>query len=464
MTTQGPDDTPRDPLFEELVTYRQELVPEEKAEADYAPLGLTWNPFPVAGIATGSELMPPIREHDVEVIKAFITSTFVQTEFGGMTIVGDYGMGKTHLMRYLVDVINRTLGTAEGRPALAVYVENPGLTARDVIHRIVEEIGEERIVKYVWQLIIHSIEESCDDRNTFYAKFGARQAPLPEHDKLTQEHASGTIFAPPCRANYKEFLRLFREMGGNADRLREFAIATIRDTVSEHHAGVAQLYVDLLMPDSRKGDQSWDTLAGLGRTKELENKERIFMRSVINLLRQQRYSHLYVFLDEMEDVAGDRFSKMKRSEYLTTLRILVDREVRHMSLVVSLNEEALNEVRRSVGALADRLARWQIVLTALHMDECQELIKRYVARAASSQRPGDPYFPFTTAAIEALRLVSQGNTRTFLTSCQRLLKTAVERDGNLPLTGQHVQDYLDVEPADAEGSNGRLEEGAQHDL
>ena len=137
------DMTGPDSLEQALADLRAEAdVQAATTEERYARLGLNFNPFPIAGIATGSRLMPPIRDEHVERVIAFIQSTYLQKEFGGLAIIGDYGMGKTHLMRYLVDMINRMLGSQQARPALAVYVENPGLTARDIIHRIVEEIGE----------------------------------------------------------------------------------------------------------------------------------------------------------------------------------------------------------------------------------------------------------------------------------------------------------------------------------
>src|ERR1700733_10848849 len=99
-------------LLEELKTLREEIGKDNR----YSKLKLRFNPFPAAAIAQFTQF-DPVDDSIREQINYFIKVTYQKGEneqigqYAGLTIVGEYGYGKTHLMKYVEGVI-RSLNDA----------------------------------------------------------------------------------------------------------------------------------------------------------------------------------------------------------------------------------------------------------------------------------------------------------------------------------------------------------------
>ena len=84
---------------------------KERIKETSSHLGLKFNPFPAA--IAKYVTFPPLDDEINSKINNFISSTYTISgddgtigQYAGLTIVGDYGYGKTHLMRYIQWLIN----------------------------------------------------------------------------------------------------------------------------------------------------------------------------------------------------------------------------------------------------------------------------------------------------------------------------------------------------------------------
>ena len=96
----------------------------------YKNLNLSYNPFSAAGISRDYNILPIVDTLTLESIIAFFTSSLNHAknghdqEYQGLTIEGDYGMGKTHIMKFFIQEIKKF---AENKqyPLFPVYIPHP---------------------------------------------------------------------------------------------------------------------------------------------------------------------------------------------------------------------------------------------------------------------------------------------------------------------------------------------------
>jgi hypothetical protein len=197
---------------DDLVEFSEEIIEEVakeiKIDKDYSIIGLRFNPFPPAGIPR-YPFLPPLDPEAKNTIKNFITSTYSNyakedfVSYAGLAIVGDYGMGKTHLMMYtkrLIDLLNEK---RDKFSAATCFVYRPEDTPQRVVHRIIEEIGLDTIRKYVWKILIDEFQK---DTVFFYNKFKPKGTLLAFEDSTNHWDK---LFEEPTKSNYLDFLRKF---------------------------------------------------------------------------------------------------------------------------------------------------------------------------------------------------------------------------------------------------------------
>jgi hypothetical protein len=346
--------------FEELGEAIIKEVKEIKIEKDYSILGLKFNPFPPAGIPHYPFLpfLPPLDPGDNGTIQNFITSTYSTYEkeefinYAGLAIVGDYGMGKTHLMEYTKILIEWLNEKKDKFSAATCFIDRPEESPQRVIHHIVEQIGPDTIRKYVWRILI---DEFQMDGVSFYEKFRPRQQTWDQTPSGRKDNKWDKLFAEPTRSNYLEFLKNFREMQGDLKLLQEVAREIIKRKIILDET-LADRYLSLIFPE-KKADTSWEILAGYISAKDLQRKEVKFLNSIVRILRENGFNLLYVFIDEFEDVSKIKGAKL--TNYLTTLNTLINNE-RSWAVITSLTEDALDKIKVESVPLYDRLTSYKL--------------------------------------------------------------------------------------------------------
>ena len=394
----------------------EELKKEEIIEKNYSSLGLKFNPFPVAGLPR--YLLRPLDDEVSEKISHFIRSTYTREEYGGLAIVGEYGMGKTHLMKYIQFLIDELTRHKEiDFTAVTCFIDRPEDTPQKVIHKVVEEIGLDNIRKYIWKILIDKFEED----KAFYEKFRSKGTLL-----LQSKEEWDNLFEEPVKSNYLEFLKQFRDVGGNFKKLQEHARDIIKEEIVRDSA-LADRYLNLILfAEEKEAEVSWDILAGYISKKDVQRKEIMFLRSIVEILRRVGFKQLYVFIDEFEDISLLKGARL--TNYLLTLNTLINRE-RKWAVTVSLTENTLKIIKEKSPPLYDRLTSYEVILRSLSEEKSKKLLINYLNLAR--ERDEDSFSPFSEESIKEMFRISRGNYRSFILLAHNAIEVALNENKEL---------------------------------
>lgn len=407
--------------------FTDEIIQElkrKKPTKEYESLNLNFNPFPAAGLPRLVDSLPPLDKSETEKIMNFIRSTYMspkRQDYAGLTVVGEYGMGKTHLMKYIKDIIEKLSSmTVEERKdlrfsAVTCFIDKPDDSPQLVIHKIIEQIGLDNIRKYIGKILL---DEFKKDKVSFHNKFQSSQATLfdnkPDWDKLFEE---------PAISNFLEFISRFKKVRGDIASLQEAARQIINKKVVQDTT-LADRYLDLVF-EEKKANASWDVLAGYIMNRNMQRKEVMFLNSIVDILHHVGFHQLYVFVDEFEDVS--KLNRTKLSNYLITLNTLINRQAR-WAMVVSLTKDALGKIKEESVPLHDRLTTYSLRLNPLTDIKAKQMITNYLNMAREKEQ--NSHAPFSDEAIKEMLKTTRGNYRSFILLAHKAVNIAAQQNKN----------------------------------
>lgn len=400
-----------------------ERIEREEKEGQPSPSGLLYNPFPVTGLSgSGDErAIPPVEPGITDQVQEFLTSAIRSSQFVGMTVVGDFGFGKTHLLRWIEYVINSSTAKARGQVVRAYYVSNPGIRPMDVLMAVTRVIGEEEFRKMIWSIIASDLEERFEGSGVP----GLRSAlgdDTPQSSLFgVPEESWRNLADPESLANLGTFLVRYRDTYLPPRKLREYAIRTLA-TVAQNRI-VTNALVSMLLDDDAQAFSSWTSLTSSETQRRLGVPQQDYFRSIVGIVRKNGIGSIFLLIDEFEDVVGVRLSVRERAEYLATLRLLFDDRPEGLAAVVAMTPRAWEVTKETYPAFPDRF-RSEIQLGPLNQVRAELMVKRYLglARSGGDQERSDSLVPFTAAAIATLVKLANGNVRAFLSACYRVLQ------------------------------------------
>jgi len=397
----------------ELIDELLRDLKKQKLEKNFPQFKLRFNPFPLAGLPRFP--LPPLDLEIVDKIRHFVVSTYSEGEYGGLTIVGDYGMGKTHLLRFIQSLIEGLTKKAQKEKmdfsAVTCFIDRPEDSPQRVVHKIIEDIGYDKIRKYVWKIVI---EKLGNEPTSFREKYKPKQIQLGSAENWLQ------LFEEPTRSNYLTFLSRFRKLNGDLKLLQENVREIIKQEIVLDSA-LADRYLDLILfAEEKVAESSWEILAGYVSKKDIQKKEIMFLNSIVKILKKVGFKHLYVFVDEFEDIG--KLSSAKRTNYLLTLITLINKE-RRWSVIVSLIRDVLEEEIKKQPPLYDRLTTTMIDLKPLNEKKAKRLLASYLN--VSRTEESESTFPFSEDSVKKMAKISEGNYRSFLVLAYNSLEIAL---------------------------------------
>ena len=112
--------------------------------------GLKFNPFPPAatGVAFAGDMWLPDKwEQDIgEQIRQLATGGGAKA----LTVVGEYGAGKTYVLHWLMEIEFCTK-----RRILPFLFDNPGVAFYDLANQLLRQVGRYELAKALWELLYH---------------------------------------------------------------------------------------------------------------------------------------------------------------------------------------------------------------------------------------------------------------------------------------------------------------------
>lgn len=394
-------------------------------------LGLSFNPFPRAGISdlNGPQnligKLVPIDENVKQRIEEYIIDSLAiqspktDNKYISMVIRGDYGSGKTQTLLYAKYVLESFAEYKESnkRPYV-VFIDNPGGKLTELIGTIISQIGEENFKRYLWNIALDKIASNKNFKEQLL-KYIPRGLSLFDNDT--------DPFDPVNLVSYKSFLDAWyiKTLNNSTKTKKEFLdnlkieIVTIF-TQRFINTTVALYFYDLIS-ENIGINKTWEALTS-GDGKNLEKKEVFLIKAIVDLITLQGYTDFYILVDEFEDITEGRLSTQELDKYLRNLRALIDKE-RNWCSMFAMTPQALQRLKSISPPLGERISGRVIDLQSLNDDRAKILAINYLnlARPESGE-----LFPFDESGISALKTKSNGIPRVFLKSCYSFIQRAVE--------------------------------------
>jgi len=347
-----------------------------------------------------------------------------------VVVVGGYGNGKTHLLRY----VSHFIGTHERQAVFPIYVNSPGENFRRLYSNMVLGIGKDKLEQVVWRYLATVAAE------------------LPEEFGLEGEDASRLRGEdPPVRKYVQVGKLLFPKLITKArdDMLKRIPLidysTALLNLVVEEHSFTAWKW---LCGEDVPGEQRRD----LGLSMSINSDERA-LRALLSLkevLHLIGYKLIVILIDEFEIITT--LHEFRRQQVLNEIRHLVDLAPSGLSVFLACAPDAWRSIVEQYHAFLDRFNR-VVFLNPLTESQTRRLVEAYLGLARIPGNGHSRLHPFTPEALKVVSQYSLGNVRNTIRLCQAALDYGASNGGarlsRKAMEG--VADSLQLEPVQSAG-------------
>jgi hypothetical protein len=330
-------------------------------------------------------------------------------------LVGEYGAGKSHLLKVFKQSINAQLLSREDG-VLASYVKSPGEDFRDFLLGMVEDIGRQLLTSYSEEILRSSILANKQVAETHIFD-----------DSVSASLKKGEI-------NMGTFLVKCRHL----DLIRELMLPQFQ---SVHSTDLVLSFFNLCHPDHSSKAWRWF----LGERLESEDKESIGVETTIDddetaysifhdfvsLFSAIGIRSLVTLVDELEKITFIHPSK--RVRYQDMLRRMIDDHTKNVCFYFAIAPRQWEALTKETTAFVRRLAGNWYLLDDFEEDHTRELIEKYLYAvrvddfssklAKSKFADCEPSLcPFTDESVSAIQRISGGLVSDVILICRKLLE------------------------------------------
>ncbi|MCC6168716.1 MAG: hypothetical protein IT329_15955 [Caldilineaceae bacterium] len=380
-----------------------------KTATRYARLGLIRNPFPATGVAPDNADLGLKPVGGVDAALENILQKFLDRRANLLVaLVGDYGMGKTHTLRLLQELM---VGEDFPLRPKVVYVSSAGYELYSLLRSILDSFGRDELTKTVWSMLLDDLrqKQKAGGYKWLVEQFGSdkerekwdhtlwHSTELPNSFVLQEEHLR----------DYRHFLREFERRRFSVARLRNYAIGYLTREL-KCSAFVAGELFDATDSDMLSAQAAWDRLTVPGEKKApyKPQQETSFFQTMLTLVqRTGNYDSMALLVDEFEATVSSSLRRSEQEAYLRALRLLHDAAIAPSPLpllmVLAMNADALKTIRSIYEGLLQRVV--VIDLPVIDVMTATEIIANYLAPARPANwAPADSLSPLNTSVIESL--------------------------------------------------------------
>ncbi len=410
------------------------------ATSEYKKLNLKFNPFPRAGIANVNNSninlnLFPVNTKIEQKVTDFIRRTILaesnnKDKYLGLTILGDYGTGKTQLLMFIKAILD-SLSNAEKIPQrpFVLYIDNPGTTLSELISSIIYEIGHENLKKYIWNHVLNLLTKQLG-QTEFNKKFKVIPDMFKDSNPWHEDHINSyKTFLNACYKSYGSAIQSNKFKNDFFDFVINLLVAKHRDPY------ICKKLMDLLDEDLGMY-KTWASVSLKG-TRSIEKREVGFIKTIMHLLKDNGFTHIYILVDEFEDITVGRLKKSQADNYLYNLRTLIDQE-REWAIVFAMIPEALDKIEELSPPLANRITTMTIEISKLTNKEAVDLVANYLHFARLIE-DNSKLFPFTEESIETLNEHFNSNPRILLSRLFQIIEDVkrISKD-KLPIEKKNI--------------------------
>lgn len=379
---------------------------------DYSRFCLTMNPFPATPIP---EEIPPItvdREAIIGHFQDIVANAYQDSRITVTVIVGDYGSGKSHLLKLFKRSVNSKLMSAE-QGCLAVYVRTPGRTFSDFFFNFVDDLRVTTMTSLSKRLLRDFLQANRDRLKDFIIDRKAEKR-IDEWLKDPSQFVINSTYVDLFKAMRDNYVKTI----GNSDALLAFA--------------------SLTHPDLNSAAWRWflgETLAKEERNlihveKNIEDPQTALaaFEALLRLFRNCGVASSIVLVDEFEKLV--ELGAAARTQYQDDLRRIIDDNPMGVNLFIAIAPKQHETLSSEPTAFARRLAGDVQELKPFSVDQATLLVGSYLSSArvagfkeSDVSKKFDPsIFPFTKSAIDVIRDETDGIAAYVILGCRRCIE------------------------------------------
>lgn len=327
---------------------------------NYSDYYLQINPFPASAVP---DELPPFTADRTREKNHFkdMMGELVNNEKSSVTVfVGEYGSGKSHLMRALKYAINKQLFNYNGGTQ-AIYVRTPGRNFLDFYIELIEDIQKDNLKAVAERLISEYIEKN---RNSIIK--------LIYDDHLKKQ---------------------INTIENNISQLLESSMVidlfkSIVNKRSDNLRNVDVFYALLYCAHPTLSTYAWSWFTGSKLSKDERDLINVrtsiddprtaysILGDLIKLLNTAGIKNMVLFVDELEKLTT--ISSNLRSIYQDDLRHLIDDHPHEMSIFFSITGFHWQQLLKENTGLVRRIANYTFNLEFFKIDDVKELITKYL--------------------------------------------------------------------------------------
>lgn len=440
---------------------------------------LPGNPFPPPGIADASGEYPPLRDRDFDALINFIQRGYSTGQRQFLVIKGEYGSGKTQMLRYVEHIVNHIMGKGD-HAARAIYVERPRLNAQELNRTILSTLGQDTVKKYVWfavrGLLLADLQEKpqrfMDIQKNLITQRGqrsksGRQRPPGQIEMWADGDPALTVpfnavFNPRVVQDYRTFLDALESKGWSREDVRPYlSTLLLQATKLPDLTLLGQTFVALLLAPDDAAFASWETLLGMTNSKAmLPLRAPEFLRFLLRIMALNGIAYVYMLLDEFEEVSQTALLTLRqRQDYIYTIREVLNGIEEGLSVIIAISPPGWDALLREGVPLPD-VAADIINLPRVDLADAIKLVQSYLDRGRSGTTyPQGNLYPLNRELIayvlDHFPRSAQRTPRSVVQFMHRLLDYAAEHDITV-LTPEVAQPLL--------ADFGAMKSGGEHPI
>ncbi|MCD6515795.1 MAG: DUF2791 family P-loop domain-containing protein [Candidatus Odinarchaeota archaeon] len=395
---------------------------------DYTTYFLKRNPFPRIGVPESNPRIFVDREQEFHEIIDAINTALNETSTN-LVLVGSYGSGKTHTLKYTKSIVEKRFSTEKIDKVLVAYIESPGESFVDIYRKFIYDIGYYKFQELVWCFLGKVTLDLIREGKTDFFE--------PKNSTLIERELE------------KDYLNM-RKLVDQGLVFLPIIIEYARKKLISLTKSVDFSYAFLQLTSDETSILAWKWISGeplySEQRRELKvasniDKDEKALQAFIglkNVLQLIHFKLIILLLDEFESI--EILTNIKKQKLLNSIRHLIDLNPLGLCTIIACTPEAWQAIFKEYHAFSERIFK-EITLKPLNREETKKLIEKYLAleRTTSEDKIGNNLktqfnrtievnlYPFTKDIVKDIFTASKGNIRKILHVCSLLLDMAVDK-------------------------------------
>jgi len=387
------------------------------ARINYSRYFLKANPFPAMGIPEEVPLTTADRKEIIDRFREDLRRTIFEGKSSVIVVTGDYGAGKSHLLKYCKYRVNTQLLTSTNK-SIAVYIKSAGRNFKDLYLYFIDDIGRDFLTNYAVGIIKSYVEKNESKMREYL------------YDKTLQQVTRLASVDTDRLLKGMQFYDFLHDLAGTYEGPRNFIMNALLCLAHPDYSSIAwQWFVgEKLSSDEKQMIKVDDSI------EDAKDAQKAF-GAMIRLFRQFGFMAIVLLMDEFEKFT--LIPKNRRDEYMDEIRHFLDENPSGICYMIGVTPTAYKTLTETPSALTRRLSGTEFELRFFKLQDVEELVSRYIQigrmenanlESVVRKHPNTTPFiyPFTDDALRRIDQRSKGLVSSIVKLCRESIEIGIE--------------------------------------